>query len=331
MAFRKTLAGRVLSFCRRSSTEATAGRGGDGFLRRMLYQSRGIGESSSSSSSSSFQERVALSSGSKLFESLRSMNSDRLRLDTIRPPIPPDREEAKQIENQPSISVEDARKILRLSSVEVVKSKLRDTGKSYISFSDFVKICCEGCGQLEQGLSLAKALDESGAVLVLGNFVYLRPDEVAKAVERVIPRAVAVSEDDPRHCELRELERRKAEIDGQAEAGVRRELWGGLAYLLVQTAAFMRLTFWELSWDVMEPVCFYVTSVYFMAGYAFFLRTSRDPSFEGFFESRFAAKQRRLMRAANFDVDRFLELRRSLTFDLSPAGQHLRHSVKPAP
>ena len=59
-----------------------------------------------------------------------------------------------------------------------------------------------------------------------------------------------------------------------------------------------------------------------MAGYAFFLRTSRDPSFEGFFESRFAAKQRRLMRLENFDVVRFLELLRiCFGLDSSSAGQ----------
>ncbi|ONM05300.1 Calcium uniporter protein 4 mitochondrial [Zea mays] len=94
-------------------------------------------------------------------------------------------------------------------------------------------------------------------------------------------------------------------------ARVRRELWCGLTYLVIQTAGFMRLTFWELSWDVMEPICFYVTSMYFMAGYAFFLRTKKEPSFEGFFESRFAAKQKRVMRARGFDLRRYEELRRA--------------------
>jgi len=80
---------------------------------------------------------------------------------------------------------------------------------------------------------------------------------------------------------------------------------------VVQTAAFMRLTFWELSWDVMEPICFYVTSFYFMLGYAFFLRTSKEPSFEGFFQSRFSAKQKRLIKACNFDLEKYNELRKA--------------------
>lgn len=107
------------------------------------------------------------------------------------------------------------------------------------------------------------------------------------------------------------MEKEKAAIDERAETLVRRELWSGLGFLMVQTAAFMRLTFWELSWDVMEPICFYVTSGYFIAGYTFFLRTSKEPSFEGFFQSRFSTKQRRLMKARNFDIARYNDLRTS--------------------
>lgn len=106
------------------------------------------------------------------------------------------------------------------------------------------------------------------------------------------------------------MKQEKSLIDSDAIASVRRELWGGLGFLVVQTLGFMKLTFWDLSWDVMEPICFYVTSVYFMAGYAFFLRTSKDPSFEGFFESRFASRQKRLMEKSGFDIRRWTELNR---------------------
>jgi calcium uniporter protein, mitochondrial len=109
--------------------------------------------------------------------------------------------------------------------------------------------------------------------------------------------------------ELEQLEKEKALIDAKSEKLVNAELWCGLGFLAIQTLGFMRLTFWELSWDVMEPICFYVTSLYFMAGYAFFLRTSRDPSFEGFFESRFTSRQKKLMKKHNFDLKKFNKLK----------------------
>lgn len=137
--------------------------------------------------------------------------------------------------------------------------------------------------------------------------------QVVKAIEKVIPipRAQTVAENDLAREELKAMEAQKVDIDRVATLQVRRELWGGLAALALQTAGFMRLTFWELSWDVMEPICFFVTSTYFMAGYAFFLRTKREPSFEGFFQSRFAVKQKRLMQARDFDFRRYSELRRA--------------------
>jgi hypothetical protein len=151
--------------------------------------------------------------------------------------------------------------------------------------------------------------------------------QVVKAIEKAIPitRALPVAENDPAREELKAMEVQKVDIDRTAELQVRRELWGGLAGLVLQTAAFMRLTFWELSWDVMEPICFFVGSTYFMGGYAFFLRTKREPSFEGFFQSRFMAKQKRLMQARDFDLRRYSELRRSC----GPPPLHAHHAQSP--
>lgn len=130
--------------------------------------------------------------------------------------------------------------------------------------------------------------------------------QVVKAIQSLIPTCHSPS--DP--TIFQEMEKEKAAIDKEAKALVQQELWCGLGYFLLQTTAFMRLTFWELSWDVMEPICFFVTSMQFMAGYAFFLRTSKEPSFEGFFHSRFVVKQRRLIKARNFDIDKYNELKR---------------------
>ncbi|URE30516.1 hypothetical protein MUK42_17852 [Musa troglodytarum] len=188
--------------------------------------------------------------------------------------------------------------------MDAARAGLTATGESCVAYSEFVRICCEASGG-ERGVEVARSLDELGAVIVWGDVVFLRPEEVAKAVETAMIPSVEEAE---RGEELRRMEETKAEIDRSATALVRRELWCGLGLMAAQTAAFMRLTFWELSWDVMEPICFCVTSIYFMAGYAFFLATSREPSFEGFFESRFAARQKRLMRAREFNVERFNEL-----------------------
>jgi hypothetical protein len=256
----------------------------------------------------------------------------RLRLDGLAPPVVstvtrPPPEEA-------GVTVEQARKVARAAEMEVARARLRSNAQSVVSGSEFAALCVDIAGGVEGGHRLARSLDESGVVIVLGDAVFLRPDMVAQAIGSVILPAAKQQQQQlapPRRAgdeeELGAMEAQKAAIDADAAAQVRRELWCGLGLVAAQTLGFMRLTFWELSWDVMEPVCFYVTSLYFMSGYAFFMRTATEPSFEGFFRARLASRRRRLMRARGFDVDRYNALRQGL--GLAPLA--LGGSAAPAP
>ncbi|XVF15697.1 hypothetical protein REPUB_Repub09cG0177700 [Reevesia pubescens] len=295
-----TVQNRVAQKAGKATTAAIAPDPGDGngngIFRRFLHKGAMVSPA-----------MRKLPMGDNLMEKLREfdISKDRIRLDGLSPHLA-----AKSaVPEVVKLSVQEAKKLLMVAQLEVVKTRLREIGKIWISYSDFIRICGESCSDTEQGLQFAKLLDESGQVIILGNVVVLRPEQVAKALGGLIP-LPGPNPNDPRRKELADLEKQKAIIDQKADSLVRRELWLGLAYLVVQTAGFMRLTFWELSWDVMEPICFYVTSMYFMAGYAFFLRTSKEPSFEGFYQSRFSTKQKQLIQKAhNFDIHRYNELK----------------------
>ncbi|KAM7521093.1 hypothetical protein LguiB_020055 [Lonicera macranthoides] len=126
-------------------------------------------------------------------------------------------------------------------------------------------------------------------------------------MEKLISQTIA-NPNDPRKEELVEMEKLKAIIDKKAESLVRGELYCGLGFVVVQTLGFMRLTFWELTWDVMEPICFFVTSLHFAIAYGFFLRTSKEPSFQSYFQRRFKVKQEKLMKTHNFDIEKYNQL-----------------------
>ncbi|KAJ0832888.1 putative calcium uniporter protein [Helianthus annuus] len=231
--------------------------------------------------------KILRPSGEKLLETLKEMDIARNQV---------------RLQTEGRLTTTDAAKILRASQMEALKLKLRSNQKSHVAYDEFIQICVDECSNRDQGVDLARVLDNSGSVIVLGNIVFLKPEQVVKAINKLM-----TGEDLPTK-ELNKMEHWKSEIDDKAAKMVRRELWGGLGYLVLQTAAFMRLTFWELSWDVMEPICFYVTSLYFMIGYAYFIRTSREPSFESVFQSRFRAKQMKMMKMEGFDVKKYNEL-----------------------
>ncbi|XP_073147175.1 calcium uniporter protein 4, mitochondrial-like [Henckelia pumila] len=249
---------------------------------------------------------LALTFGGKLREKLNSLNAigdRRLRLEGLSPPPP--------VPPPPELGVDaaDVKRILRCLQLERVRERLRNNPASTIPYVELVGICGEVCGNRESGVECAKALDQSGNVIVLGGLVFLRPNEVTKSMEKLISESIAMP-NDPRREELDGLEFGKAQIDRRAETLVRVELYSGLGYLVLQTLGFMRLTFWELSWDVMEPICFFVTSLHFAMAYLFFMRTSAEPSFAGYFQTRFKVKQKKLMQIHNFDLERYNHLRR---------------------
>ena len=128
-------------------------------------------------------------------------------------------------------------------------------------------------------------------------------------VRRAVPIALT-PDDDPMRDELRMLQEKKEEIDVIAHRQVRRVLWTGLVVALLQVGLFFRLTFWEFSWDVMEPIAFFTTTTGLVIGYAYFLITSRDPTYQDLMKRLFLSRQRKLIKKYNFDCERFKELQR---------------------
>lgn len=210
-----------------------------------------------------------------------------------------------------SISFAEAKRVMRLVNVEALKTKLGMDGKEVIGYSELLE-ACESMGVArspEEAAAFAQVLDEAGVVLLFRDKVYLHPDKVVDLVRRAVPLALT-SEDDPVRDELKKLQEKKEDIDVLAHNQVRRILWSGLGFAVLQVGLFFRLTFWEFSWDVMEPIAFFATTTGIVTGYAYFLFTSRDPTYQDLRKRLFLSRQRKLFQKQNFDIERFKELQK---------------------
>ncbi|RLM48687.1 calcium uniporter protein 6, mitochondrial-like [Panicum miliaceum] len=132
-------------------------------------------------------------------------------------------------------------------------------------------------------------MDDAGVVLLFRDKAYLHPEKVVDLVRRAVPLALG-PENDPRKEEFKQLQEKKEEIDKLAHKQVRRILWSGLGFFMCQVGLFFRLTFWEFSWDVMEPIAFF--------------------TYQDFMERLFMSRQRKLCAAQKFDMERYLELQK---------------------
>lgn len=67
----------------------------------------------------------------------------------------------------------------------------------------------------------------------------------------------------------------RAQLAKTAEAQSSRVVWTGLAMLSVQGGALAWLTWWVYSWDVMEPVTYFITYATSMGAFAYYVLTKQ--------------------------------------------------------
>ncbi|XP_063291177.1 calcium uniporter protein, mitochondrial [Pelobates fuscus] len=112
--------------------------------------------------------------------------------------------------------------------------------------------------------------------------------------------------------QLEPLEKVRLEISRKAEKRTTWVLWGGMAYMATQFGILARLTWWEYSWDIMEPVTYFITYGSAMAMYAYFVLTrqeyiypdARDRQYLNFFHK--GAKN------TSFDIEEYNRLKNAI-------------------
>lgn len=67
----------------------------------------------------------------------------------------------------------------------------------------------------------------------------------------------------------------KAQLSHTAESHTSRVVWTGLALLSVQGGALAWLTWWVYSWDVMEPVTYFITYATSIGAFAYYVLTKQ--------------------------------------------------------
>ncbi|KAK9839321.1 hypothetical protein WJX81_008000 [Elliptochloris bilobata] len=133
-------------------------------------------------------------------------------------------------------------------------------------------------GSAEEAGHLCEALRAAGVVVRVGGIVFLRPDEVAETILKALPDTEQEVEARLRELrlELTPLVEQKRRIDGRVQRRTRTYLWMGLGFLIMQWGMLARLTFWELSWDVIEPITYFLGSGTTILFYCYFMATREE-------------------------------------------------------
>ncbi|XP_019377504.1 PREDICTED: calcium uniporter regulatory subunit MCUb, mitochondrial [Gavialis gangeticus] len=121
------------------------------------------------------------------------------------------------------------------------------------------------------------------------------------------------------------FEQMKAGITKSADAKTSRLLWIGLALMSTQGGALAWFTWWVYSWDIMEPVTYFITYGSAMAFYAYFVLTKQDYVYPDAKDRQFLHYFYRKSKSQYFDVEQYNKLKE----DLAEAEESLRRLRQP--
>ncbi|XP_025851480.2 calcium uniporter regulatory subunit MCUb, mitochondrial-like [Vulpes vulpes] len=126
--------------------------------------------------------------------------------------------------------------------------------------------------------------------------------------------------------QLRPLEQIKAGIEARSEAKTSRLLWTGLALLSVQGGALAWLTWWVYSWDIMEPVTYFITVANSMVFFAYFIITRQDYTYSAVKSRQFLHFFPKKSKKQHFDVVQYNKLKEDLA-KATESLKQVRHSL----
>lgn len=132
--------------------------------------------------------------------------------------------------------------------------------------------------------------------------------------------------------ELEPLEKIREELHRRATRRTRALSWVGLGLMGLQLGFLARLTWWEYSWDIMEPVTYFVTYGTAMAMFAYHLLTIQDYAYPDAHDREVVMTLHRLAGKLSFDVPKYNRLRSEkarLEFDLERLRNPLENKINP--
>ncbi|XP_053195944.1 calcium uniporter regulatory subunit MCUb, mitochondrial-like [Scomber japonicus] len=112
--------------------------------------------------------------------------------------------------------------------------------------------------------------------------------------------------------DLSPLEKLKAQLSKTAEFQSSRAVWTGLALLSVQGGALAWLTWWVYSWDVMEPVTYFITYATSMGVFGYYVLTKQDYVYPDAKDRQFLRYFHKGASKKKFNINKYNELKDEL-------------------
>ncbi|KAK8396976.1 hypothetical protein O3P69_005164 [Scylla paramamosain] len=138
--------------------------------------------------------------------------------------------------------------------------------------------------------------------------------------------------------QLAPLEKKREDLVKAAERRTTILAWAGLGYMALQFGFLARLTWWEYSWDIMEPVTYFVTYGTAMGAYAYYVLTKQEFLLPDVHDRQFLLCFHKKAKKLGLNVEKYnmlknrlAELHKDLDRLRDPLALNLPHSMLKEP
>ncbi|CAL4089433.1 unnamed protein product, partial [Meganyctiphanes norvegica] len=112
--------------------------------------------------------------------------------------------------------------------------------------------------------------------------------------------------------QLEPLEKKREQLATKADRRANILAWSGLGYMALQFGFLARLTWWEYSWDIMEPVTYFVTYGTAIGAYAYYVLTKQDFILPEVHDRQFLLSFHKRAKKAGMDIEKYNNLKEEL-------------------
>lgn len=189
---------------------------------------------------------------------------------------------------------------------------------SAMPYSQLLRECQDSLAvSSEEAERVCLRLRQAGVFLKLRDTALLRPGDILAQLGE-LPQGEGIAASGYRKAQARLAEvqatlgmlgEQKAALERRARWKARAAGWAGLAVVSAQWALLFRLTYYELSWDVIEPVGYFLSGVNSILAALWFLSTNSNLSWSTMHQSFQTRWERKAFARAHFDLAAYEGLR----------------------
>jgi len=222
--------------------------------------------------------------------------------------------------NSKEITIKD---LLRREAYLAVRKKLEEDQREKISLDEYLNLCTKIGLTQEEAKHLAESLTDSGIIFFLpsaenpliARTILLNPKKLSALIQApfegkpLFSGVESIQSFQNLKAEYDNLLKQKINLDHRALIYSNFWILTTGFYMIFQACLLAQLTWFTFSWDIMEPITYFITFGTGIVGWMYFTLTKTEWTYQNLRDKIADRRRAKLYKRSNYDLKRFEKLK----------------------